>query len=79
VAAPGGGDLSWGAVGQPGVGPVVGVPDVGADLGAGVFDGLPFRAPGAAHLELAEPGLDERLGFGIARATTSVGDAAVGR
>jgi hypothetical protein len=40
-----------------------------------LFDGLPLGAPGAALLELAEPGLDERLGLGVAVAAASVGDA----
>lgn len=52
-------DLGGGSVAEPGVGSVV-VVDVG-DLGACVFDGLPFDAPGAALLELPEPGVDDCL------------------
>ncbi len=40
--------------------------DVLPDFLAGLLDGLLLRPPGAALLELAEPGLDERLGLGVA-------------
>ena len=52
--------------------------DVVGDLLPCVVDGFPFGAPGAAFLELAEPGLDERLGLGVAVAAAAVGDAAGG-
>lgn len=66
--------LRSGAVADPGVGPVAVAVDVGADLAAGLVDGLPCGAPGAAALELAEPGLDERLGLRIPVAATAVSD-----
>jgi hypothetical protein len=77
--SPSGGDLAWGAVAEPGVGSVVVVLDVLADLGPCVLDGLPLGAPGAALLELSEPGLDERLGLGVAVAAAAVGDTTGGQ
>ena len=55
----------WGSVpaekhAEAGMRPLVVAGDVGADLGSGLVDGFPLGAPGAAFLELAEPGLDER-------------------
>jgi hypothetical protein len=55
------GDLGGGAVAEPGVGSVVLGVDVCGDLSPWLVEGFPFSAPGAALLELAEPGLDERL------------------
>ena len=55
------------------MGAVVIAVDVGGDLGSGLFDGLPLGPPGAALLELPEPGLDECLGFGVAVAATPMG------
>ena len=71
---PGGRDLARGAVGESGVGPVVVAVDVGADHGPGLLEGLELLAPDAALLELAEPGLDECLAFGVAVAAAAVGD-----
>src|SRR6187397_2185767 len=68
-----------GPVGEPLVGPVVVVVDVGADRGAGVVEGLGFLAPDAALLELCEAGLDERLAFGVAVAAAAVGDGVLGQ
>src|SRR3546814_1965157 len=48
------------------------------DLRSRCFDGLPLGSPGAALLELAEPGLDEGLGLGVAVAAPTVGDASGG-
>jgi len=76
---PGVGDLGRSAVTEAGVRPVVIALDVLPDLPSGLVDGLPLRAPGAALLELAEPGLDDRLGLRIAVAAAAVGDAAGGR
>src|SRR3546814_11908124 len=45
------------------------------DLRSRCFDGLPLGSPGAALLELAEPGLDEGLGLGVAVGASTVGDA----
>ncbi len=53
---------------------MVGV-DVVGDFLSGLVEGFPFGAPGAALFELAEPGLDERLGLGVAVAAAAVGDA----
>ena len=53
---------------------VVGI-DVVGDVAAGLVEALPLGSPGAALLELPEPGLDERLGLGVAVAATAVGDA----
>ncbi len=50
-------------VAEAGVGPVVVAVDVLPDLPSRLLDRLPLRAPGAAFLELAEPGLDECLGL----------------
>jgi hypothetical protein len=75
---PGAGDLGRGAVADPGVGPLVIGRDVVGDLLPRLFDGLPFGAPGAALLELAEPGLNERLGLRVAVAAAAVGDPAGG-
>jgi hypothetical protein len=47
-----------------------------ADLPSCLLDRLLFGAPGAALLELAEPGLDERLGLWVAVAAAAIGDAA---
>ena len=76
---PGGGDLGRGAVAEAGVRPLVVAVDVVPDLPSCLLDGLPLRAPGAALLELAEPGLDERLGLRVAVAAAAVGDAAGGQ
>ncbi|MEJ7604417.1 MAG: hypothetical protein WKG01_41555 [Kofleriaceae bacterium] len=76
---PGGRDFSRRAVGQPGVGPVVVVVDVGADLLAGLVERLELVAPDAALLELSEPALDERLAFGVAVAAAPVRDAEFGQ
>ncbi len=64
-------NFEWGAVADLGVGTAVILVDVGGDVLAGVLDGSAFRAPGAALLELPEPGLDERLALGIAAATSA--------
>jgi hypothetical protein len=64
--APGGGDFVGGSVAEPAVGSMVVAVDVDGDVLSGVLDGLPFAAPGAAFLELAEPRLDERLRLGVA-------------
>lgn len=50
--------------------------DVVGDLLPCVVDGFPLGAPGEAFLELAEPGFDERLRFGVTVAAAAVGDAA---
>ena len=50
------------------------VGDVGAVRLAGLFECLEFLAPDAALLELAEPGLDERLALGIAVAAAAMRD-----
>ena len=55
-----------GAVAEAGVGTVVLGLDVAGDVLSRVFDGFPLGAPGAAFLELAEPGLDESLRFRVA-------------
>ena len=47
------------------------VVDVVGDLRSCLFEGLPFGAPGAPFLELAEPRLDERLRFRVAVATAA--------
>lgn len=52
--------------------------DVVGDLRSGLVDGFPFGSPGAASFELAEPGLDEGLGFGVAVAAASMSDASCG-
>jgi hypothetical protein len=52
---------------------VVVVGDVGGDVLSGLVDGFPFGSPGDPFLELAEPGLDERLGFEVAVAATAMG------
>lgn len=52
--------------------------DVVGDVAAGVVDRFPFGSPGAALLELAEPGLDERLRFGISVATARMRHASGG-
>jgi len=57
---------------------VVGV-DVVGDLLSCLGDGLPLAAPGAAALELAEPGVDERLGLGVAVAAAAMRDAPGGQ
>ena len=49
--------------------------DVGGDLLSGLVEGLELGAPDEPLLELAEPGLDERLAFGVAVAAAAVGDA----
>lgn len=54
------------------------VVDVGLDLLPCLVDGFTFGAPGAALLELTEPGLNERLGLGVAVAAATVRDAAGG-
>ena len=72
-------DLARRAVGQPRVQPVVVAVDVGADLPARLVEGLELLTPYAALLELAEPGLDERLGFGVAVAAAAVRDAVLGQ
>jgi hypothetical protein len=59
------------------VGSVVVAVDVGAARGAGLVEGLEFLAPHAALLELCEPGLHERLAFGIAVATAAMADGAL--
>ena len=51
------GDLGWGQVGQPGVGPLVVGLDVAADLLSRLVQRLPLRTPGQALLELPEPTL----------------------
>ncbi len=53
---------------------VVGV-DVVGDLFPCLVEGFPLGAPGAALLELAEPGLDERLALRIPM--LKLGDAAL--
>lgn len=60
---------------QATVRPVVVAVDVGADLVPGLLEGLELLAPDAAELELSEPGLDERLGLGVAVAAAPVGIA----
>ena len=57
---------------------VVGV-DVFGDVGSCLVDGFPFGSPRDSFLELAEPGLDERLGFGVAVTAASVRDPAGGQ
>lgn len=47
--------------------------DVVADLLSGPVEGFPLGSPCASLLELPEPGLDERLGLGIAVAATPMG------
>jgi hypothetical protein len=54
--------------------PLVVVDHVGADHLPGFVEGLELVTPGAALLELAEPGLDERLALGIAVAAATVRD-----
>jgi hypothetical protein len=78
VILPGGGDLARGAVGQPAVGSVVVVVDVGADRVLGPRRGLEFLAPDAALFELGEPGLDEGLALGVAVAAAAVDDPVLG-
>ena len=56
------------------MGPVVVGLDVSVDLLSGLVDGLPLGSPRASFLELTEPGLDERLGLGVAVAATPMGD-----
>jgi hypothetical protein len=60
------------------VGSAVILVDVRGDLGSRLVEGFPFGTPGAALLELAEPGLDERLGLGIAVAAAPVRNATRG-
>src|SRR5829696_6256933 len=50
------------------------VRDVGADRLPGLLERLELLAPDAAFLELAEPGLDERLALGIAVAAAPMRD-----
>jgi hypothetical protein len=78
VILPGAGDLRRGLVVQAAVRPPVVGGDVGADRLSGLVDGLELLAPDAALLELAEPGLDERLGLGVAVAAAAVRDAVLG-
>jgi hypothetical protein len=52
--------------------PVVVAGHVGADHLPGLVEGLELVPPDAALLELAEPGLDERLALGVAVAATAV-------
>src|SRR3954469_24951492 len=57
--------------------PVVVVDDVAPDHLPGFVEGLELVAPDLPFLELAEPGLDERLALGVAVAATAMGDAEV--
>src|SRR5436190_15219320 len=52
--------------------------DVGGDHLPGLVEGLELVAPDAAFLELAEPGLDERLALGVAVAAAAVRDPQAG-
>jgi hypothetical protein len=72
-------DFERRAVVEPAVGPVVVVGDVGGDHLAGVVEGLELVSPDAALLERAEPGLDERLAFGVAVAAAAVRDPRAGQ
>ncbi len=56
------------------MGPVVVAVDVAADASAGVVQGLVFVQPHLPFFEFPEPGLDERLGFGVAVAAAAVAD-----
>jgi len=56
------------------VGPVVVVVDVGGDHLPGLVERFELVAPDAALLEVAKPGLDERLALGVAVAAAAVAD-----
>ncbi len=51
------------------------VVDVSADHLPGLVEGFELVQPDAALLELAEPGLDERLALGIAVAAAALPDS----
>ncbi len=60
------------------MGPVVVALDVAADSSAGLVEGFVFVEPYLSFFELAEPGFDEGLGFGVAVAAAAVFDLALG-
>jgi hypothetical protein len=76
---PGCRDFERRAVVQPAVRPVVVVGDVVADRLACLVERLELVAPDAAFLELAEPGLDERLALWVAVAAAPVRDPQAGQ